>query len=729
MRKTILCLSSIALSSLMYGQVENDTIQLEEIVIKSQTVFPDKKINQQASSHVYINKKELEKYNYSDVSRVVAGKAGVHVVEEDGFGLRPNIIIRGASSYRSQKVNLMEDGILIAPAPYVAPAAYYFPSIGRMSGVEILKSSGQIHQGPNTIGGTFNMISTQVPNSLKMKLNTSYGSFDTYKTHAMAGDKIGKFGYMVEYYGNNSRGFKKLPNNKNTGYNINDGVVKLLYDNSDASIPNKLQFKFQISGEKSNETYMGLTREDFKKDAYQRYISSELDNMDNNHRQFILSYQIKPTKDLNINIDLYRNDFTRNWYKVNNVKAGGDKMSLSKVLAGKSNSDEIKALKGQYAGDNTIYVRNNFRDYYSQGLQLNAQYKIVENGNLRFGTRYHMDQQDRFQSDDKYRSLSTGLSLTSKGAPGSQSNRVDDAKALASYLQYQHDFGDLVATIGVRHENIDLERKDYGKKDPNRESPDYKNPKNKINVWIPGASLLYKVSGNANIFASVHKGFSPPGFKNEQEEESSINYELGGRYFDNYIDAELIGYMNDYSNMLGADVNAVGGQSGTGDLFNAGEVSITGLEAQLRYTVNGKNSELRFPIGFTYSYLTSEFKKDFESVVYRGKVKKGDELPYIPNHQFNLEAGVESGKFAFNAAYKYRGDFRSKPGQGEIPERTLIPAVGIMDVSASYYLNTNVRAFVTAQNIFNKEYLSSLTPMGLRPGMPRYVSLGLNVSL
>ena len=59
---------------------------------------------------------------------------GVYSRGEDGFGLRPNIGIRGVSPDRSKKVTLMEDGILFGPAPYSAPAAYFFPLVTRMDG-------------------------------------------------------------------------------------------------------------------------------------------------------------------------------------------------------------------------------------------------------------------------------------------------------------------------------------------------------------------------------------------------------------------------------------------------------------------------------------------------------------------------------------------------------------------------------------------------------------------
>ena len=180
--KLLLTLAISAVSaSLANAQQQNNAIQ-EVTIIGSQEEA--KKI---AGSAHYIGTEKLQQFAYSDIQRIAREVPGVAIQIEDGYGLRPNIGIRGVATERSGRITLLEDNVLIAPAPYSAPSAYYFPTVGRLSAIEVVKGPAAITQGPYTIGGALNMVSTPIPTQMSGNIVTEAGEDSTYRVHATYG--------------------------------------------------------------------------------------------------------------------------------------------------------------------------------------------------------------------------------------------------------------------------------------------------------------------------------------------------------------------------------------------------------------------------------------------------------------------------------------------------------------------------------------------------------------
>ena len=711
-----------------------DSIQsLEPVFINSQVIFGSKyEANNKTGSSFYISSEELEKFSYSDINRVLKSVPGVNIYEEDGFGLRPNISLRGTSPERSAKISIMEDGILIAPAPYSAPAAYYFPSVARMQAVEILKGSSQIQYGPFTTGGALNLVSTQIPNSFSGSIKSSYGSFNTSQTHLKIGDSKTYLGYLVEYLNNNSDGFKNLPNGDNTGFDKNDLVAKFKLQNKESAKFNQsLEFKFQYSDETSNETYLGLTTEDFETNPFDRYAASQKDKMTNEHLQFMVTHKIDVSKVLQITSNIYQNNFSRNWYKLNDVVVGGDKVKISKILeAPQDYPNYMDIINGTSNSNADAFVlKANNRSYLSKGIQTKLDFHwSTENvfHDVEVGLRFHYDEEDRFQWKDGYSLIDGQMNLTSAGTPGSDANRISKANAFAGSILYKLKFNKITLTPGIRYEDIVLERENFGSEDPNRTGANLSDRKNKVSIFIPGIGFNYKFNNSTSVFGGVHKGFSPPGNTVGQESEESINYELGSRFNIKGLRGEVVGFYNDYSNLLGSDLAASGG-TGSLEQFNAGEVSVKGIELLLNYDLMQKNTAYALPITFGYTFTDATFLNSFGSDDgLWGEVQSGDELPYIAKHQFNTSISLEHAKFELNLSGRLNGAFKTEASADAVNAANGITSNFIVDFVGKYHVTSSLSLSAKLINVLDETYAVAKVPAGLRPGHPFGIYAGLD---
>ena len=659
---------------------------------------------------------------------------GVNMYEEDGFGLRPNISLRGTKAERSERISIMEDGVLAAPAPYSAPAAYYFPNVARMEAIEVLKGSSQVQYGPFTTGGAINLVSTPIPNCFSGKANISYGSKNTFKSHTSVGSSWKHFGYMVEYLRYQSDGFKKYEDHAAKGFKRNDIIAKIRVKTDHVKgVNHALELKFGYADENSDETYVGLSADDFKKTPFLRYPGSQMDKLKTDHRQWVATYLLTFSNKLKITTNAYYNYFHRNWYKLNDVRAGitsKEKRSIADVLVDpETNIRYFDILTGKTdREEEALLVRANNRTYRSRGIQTRAEYRFNLNEfffDLEFGLRYHADEEDRFQWDDSYSMKNKKMVLFMEGIHGTNANRVTSANALAGYLLAKLRYDAWTVTAGLRYEDVDLLKKDYTKEDLARSGKVRIETPNHARVLIPGVGLHYQLMPAASVFFGIHKGFAPPSAELYQKPESSVNMELGTRVAIGNFRAELIGFYNNYSNMLGSDLAASGG-AGTLEQFNVGEARVKGAEFLVQYQPLPKNCNVRLPLQVSYTYTDTEIRNSFESHSW-GNVVRGDEIPYIFKHALNMQLGIECKWFYANIGARYNSDMRTSPGQGTIAEREKVPANLIFDASLNVFVNKYLTVRLNAINLTNRVYLTSRHPAGLRAGHPFGIYAGANV--
>ncbi|MFW6077999.1 MAG: TonB-dependent receptor domain-containing protein, partial [Gemmatimonadota bacterium] len=515
---------------------------------------------------------------YDDVHAILREVPGVNVQQEEGYGLRPNIGLRGTGVERSSKITLMEDGVLIAPAPYAAPSAYYFPVAGRMEAVEVRKGSSQIRYGPSTIGGALNMVSAGIPGSFSLDADAATGTDASRKLHVRAGDTMGRLGWSFESYRLRTDGFKRLDGGGPTGFDVEDHVGKVRVGTGlDAPVYQELELKLGYYDQRSDETYLGLTAADFDATPFRRYAASQEDVMRADHRQVQLRHFLRHSSGVDLVTTAYRNTFARNWYKLGSV-AG---VSIADVLDDPTDhAAELEVLRGGDSGDDALVARANNREYDSRGIQsaLGLEYEGLGAHELEIGVRYHEDEEDRFQHEDAYAMRAGEMVLTTAGAPGSQANRVSGAAAWSFYASDRLRIGDLTLTPGLRYESIDFVRTEYATSDGERAAPTGVR-ENAVSAWIPGLGASWSARPGVRLFAGVHRGFGPPGpgADSETRPESSVNWELGGRVARGGLVAQAAAFYSDYENILGA-ATLSSGTDGTGDLFNGGEVSVVGLE-------------------------------------------------------------------------------------------------------------------------------------------------------
>ena len=201
-------------------------------------------------------------------------------------------------------------------------------------------------------------------------------------------------------------------------------------------------------------------------------------------------------------------------------------------------------------------------------------------------------------------------------------------------------------------------------------------------------------------------------------------YEYGLRYYNDLGRIELIGFFSDYDNLLGECTASSGSDCTVGDAFNGDAASVFGVEAMLSADLL-ETAYLSVPVTFNYTYIDSEFDTDIADTDFFGDVSKGDPIPYIPEHQFSVNLGVNGSNWSVNISANYVDEVCVR-ASCNVLERT--DSSLTVDLAGSYDLSSSMVVFGKVENLLDEDSIMGRHPYGARPNKDRTATIGVRFS-
>lgn len=662
------------------------------------------------SAHV-IDQSVLETSRVFTINEAIRKVPGIYARDEEGFGLRPNFGVRGLNPTRSSKVLLLEDGLPLAYAPYGDNASYYHPPVDRFERIEVLKGSGQVLFGPQTIGGVINYITPRPAADLSGSLAVHSGNRDYNEVHAQLGDTLDTTSYAVGITRKGTDGVRE-----NMHFNVSDANLKVVHD---FPADQALTFRASWYDENSAVPYSGLTLAEYQEHARANPFVN--DDFKAHRSAMSLTHRADFTERVTLSTSMYYTSFDRDWWRQSSNSSQRPNDATDPACGGMANLTTTCGNEGR------------LRDYKTAGVEprLLLEHDLFGAASeAALGLRYHREDQYRLQANgDTPAARSAGTSVNA----GVVEDNDREVEATSAFAQNRFLLGDWTLTPGVRFESIDYWRRNNLTGQAGATS---------LREWIPGVGATYAVGDATTLFAGVHRGFAPPvvsdiltnsGGSVELDPELSWNYELGVRATPRaglHVEATL--FEMDFENQV-IPASLAGGIGAT--LTNAGETLHRGFEVLLAL-------ESRDLVGSTHNWYVRTAYTDLDTAELRGERYSsipgfaavnvsGNRLPYAPEQLVTATAGVE---LAFGLSLELEGVYTSSAFTDDLNtvdvvangQRGEMSSYTVWNFAANYALaETGWTLFMAVKNAHDQLYVADMT-RGLIPGAPRLVQGGFS---
>lgn len=684
----------------------------ESVVVSSGSIAGIPEVIERIPGSVEVLEKEmLEMSRVFTSSEALRKVAGVNVRDEEGFGLRPNIGIRGLNPTRSTKVLLLEDGIPLTYAPYGDNASYYHPPIDRFESIEVLKGSGQILYGPQTIGGVINYITRTPPETSSGSVTLVGGSRDYFNGHLNYGDTFGNTGLLFDFTRKQGEGARAQHRSGLSDFNFKTVTA--------IGTRQALTTKFNFYRERSQVSYSGLTEAEFAADPRGNPFSN--DRFYGDRFGASATHAVVFNSNVTLTTNLYGSYFRRHWWR------------QSSNSAQRPNRLNVDPDCRSFAQVNTTCGNEGrLRQYHFVGVEprLNIRHKLFGvRSETDFGVRAHYETQQRLQKNGD-------LPNSRDGVIAEDNERRN--QAYSGFVQNRFLFEKFTVTPGVRIEHIEFQRTNRlanaGRGVSGRTA---------LTQVVPGLGVSYQPAARFTVFAGVHRGFAPPrtediinnttGGSIELDPELSWNYELGLRAAPaRGLKFEATVFRMDYENQI-VPASLAGGVGSA--LTNGGSTLHQGAEFTGRIDSGTLvRSRHNFYLRVAYTLLpTAKYTGTRFSNVsgFTNVLITGNRLPYAPENLLNANIGY-SHPVGIDALLE--GIYVGKQFGDDLNFRTSPRADGQLGSISGYAVwnatvNYNVERmrstfFVTTKNLFDRTYIVDRS-RGILPSSPRLVQAGL----
>lgn len=659
-----------------------------------------------------ISREELRASHAIDANQVLRRVPGLTVREDSGpVGMRLNIGVRGLNPDRSRQVLVLEDGVPLALAPYGEPEMYYSPPIERMDRVEVVKGSGSILFGPQTIGGVINFVTPDPPSTPRGSLDLVSGQYGLFVGQGSFGTTVGRTGLFVSAMRKQGDGMRQF------SYGINDLTTKVTHQ---VSGNQSIGVKFNAYDEGSNSTYLGLTQPQFDADPAQNAVPD--DRLDvrrvfgSAHHRLVVSPRAVLTT------TAYAYDTTRNWRRQDFDRAAATGRRYAGIAGDPSTPGGAIFLR------DTSGSRD--RQFFVSGVETRLMSERAIFGRshaVEIGGRYLFER--ALDEHVNWSGVTGGASLlrdAERRPAHALSGFVQDRIALAPRI---------TLTPGLRVERYAYTRDITRQRVANIPTDVSIRESDVVTAWVPGLGTTIQLSPTATVFGGAHRGFAPPRVKDaissageslQLDAEHSWNYEAGVRWQPAAgVSANATFFRLDFANQI---IPAAQSGGATTTLINGGETLHQGTEFAASVDWGAIGSPLRGLVtDLRYTWLPVA---RFESGIYGG-----NRLPYAAAHTMTAIVAVRDLR-GVNVqvdwsvvADQFGDNLETTPGSTD-GTVGLVPSYGLVNLAIDYQWRVGTRRvvpFLSVKNATDRLYIASRAPEGLQPGPFRQATFGLRL--